>query len=97
MSIRTGRDISRNGGGSVVILPSSSKERRSGLLPSSITVLMYSRPWMPSRVGLTISDMSVHISSNPGPQKGPLYPAPDTGILPVSACFQIRVTISGVQ
>ncbi len=32
---------------------------------------MYSRPWMPSRVGRTISDMSVHIESKPGPLNGP--------------------------
>ena len=51
----------------------------------STPVLMYSLPWMPSRVGRTISDMSVHIESKPWPLKGPPYPQPDTGTPPVSA------------
>ena len=41
--------------------------RRSGSGPISTLVEMYSRPCMPSRVGRTISDMSVQIESKPGP------------------------------
>src|SRR5512143_2194854 len=52
---------------------------------------------MPSRVGRTISDMSVHMASNPSPLKGPGYPAPDTGIFPVSAWYHSRAMMSGVQ
>ena len=51
--------------------PFSSNARSRTFAPRSTEVLMYSRPWMPSRVGRTISDMSVHIASNPGPENGP--------------------------
>ena len=51
-------------GMSVVTLPSFSV-RYEGLRPISTAVLMYSRPWIPSRVGRTISDMSVHMESKP--------------------------------
>ena len=67
----------------------SSKVRYAGLRPMSTAVLMYSRPWMPSRVGRTISDMSVHMLSKPGPLNGPRYPAPETGILAVSAWVHV--------
>ncbi len=65
--------------------PSALNESDGSFRPISTCVLMYSLPWMPSRVGRTISDMSVRIESNPGPLNGPGYPAPETGILPVSA------------
>ncbi len=48
------------------------KSRNESFLPMSTDVLMYSRPWIPSRVGRTISDISVHIESKPGPENGPL-------------------------
>ncbi len=80
-----------------VIWPSGEKLSRMGLGPISTMVLMYSRPWMPSRVGRTISDMSVQIESNPGPENRPRYPAPETGIRPVSAWFQVVAMISGFQ
>ena len=84
LSIISGRGSETNGGGIVARLWSS-KERTVGFRPISTDVLMYSRPWMPSRVGRTISDISVHIASKPGPENFPLYPAPETGTLPVSA------------
>jgi hypothetical protein len=37
-------------------------------------VAMYSRPWIPSRVGRTISDMSSHMLAQPGPPNDPWYP-----------------------
>ena len=69
----------------------------SGRRPRSTAVEMYSRPWMPSRVGRTISDMSSQMASNPVPANGPPYPAPEMGIFPRSAMNQVWVMISGVQ
>ena len=45
--------------------PSAAKRSLMGFGPMSTDVEMYSRPWMPSRVGRTISDMSVQMESNP--------------------------------
>ena len=66
----TGSEISISGGGTTPNWPSVNESALS-FRPMSTLVLMYSRPWMPSRVGRTISDMSVHIESNPGPLNGP--------------------------
>ena len=66
----TGIGLSSSGGGSWSSRPSS-KASCASLRPMSTLVLMYSRPWMPSRVGRTISDMSVQRESNPGPLKRP--------------------------
>ena len=77
--------------------PLGPNTRCVGLGPMSTDVLMYSRPWMPSRVGRTISDMSVQIESNPGPENGPRYPAPETGMRPVSAWSQVAAIMSGRQ
>src|SRR5713226_5714263 len=74
-----------------------SKSTLVGFLPISTEVEMYSRPYTPSLVGRTISDMSVHIPSKPSPPNAPLYPIPFTGIFPVEASFQIVKTASGVQ
>src|SRR4030042_1768095 len=41
--------------------------------------------------------MSVQISSNPYPLNGPRYPAPNTGIFPVSASPHNVATICGFQ
>jgi len=57
--------------GSVSIPPSCPNSRRIGFEPMSTEVEMYSRPWIPSRVGRTISDMSVQIESKPGTWKRP--------------------------
>ena len=95
-SRRIGIGTSRSGS----VLGSSSlgpNTRCVGLDPMSTDVLMYSRPWMPSRVGRTISDMSVQMESNPGPANGPRYPAPETGMRPVSACSQVVAIMSGRQ
>ena len=62
---------------------------QGNLLPRSTEVAMYSLPWIPSRVGRTISDISVQMSSKPEPLNGPRYPAPKTGIFPSSASLQI--------
>ncbi len=51
--------------------PRPSNARTEGFSPMSTAVEMDSRPWMPSRVGRTISDMSNQIPSQPGPPKGP--------------------------
>ena len=53
-------------------LPSESKDRCIGLLPMSTAVPISSRPWIPSLLGRTISDMSVSMPSKPGPPKRPL-------------------------
>ena len=57
-----------------VILPSESNVRCIGLLPISTAVPISSLPWIPSLLGLTISDMSVSMPSNPGPPNLPRYP-----------------------
>ncbi len=80
-----GSGISSMGEASTAREPSLSNASRSGLLESSMQVFIYSLPWIPSLVGLTISDMSVHMESNPLPTNGPLYPEPETGIFPVWA------------
>src|SRR3989304_3154355 len=69
----------------------------SGRRPRSTAVEMYSRPWMPSRVGRTISDMSSQMASNPVPANGPPYPAPEMGIFPRSALNPAWGMISGVE
>ena len=71
MSKRSGSGISTTGGGVTESAPVSSNSRAINLRPISVVVLMYSRPWMPSLVGLTISDISVHMASKPGPEKAP--------------------------
>jgi len=48
--------------------PSESNRRDEGLAPRSTVVAMCSRPWIPSPVGRTISDI---MPSHPGPPKGP--------------------------
>src|SRR3990172_1864193 len=66
-----------------------SREARADLRPISTTVEINSLPYTPSLVGRTISLMSVHMLSQPGPEKGPLYPIPRTWIFPVAASSQI--------
>src|SRR5712664_1716567 len=73
------------------------KSTLEGFLPISTLVEMYSRPYTPSLVGRTISDISVHMPSKPSPPNAPLYPIPLTGIFPVEASFHIVNTASGVQ
>ncbi len=71
MSRIAGSWISSRWEGGVSSLPSGANRRRMGLGPMSTEVEMYSRPWMPSRVGRTISDMSVQMESKPGPWNRP--------------------------
>src|SRR6266542_1052710 len=65
------RTRSRGSGSVSTAEPSSARRRTAGFSPTSTDVEMNSRPWMPSRVGRTISDMSSHIPSQPRPPKGP--------------------------
>ena len=63
-------------GPSLTNSPFESNFRDMGLEPISTTVLINSRPWIPSLLGRTISDISVNMPSQPGPPKRPRYPWP---------------------
>src|SRR3990172_5819113 len=95
---RTGMGSTTSGGWlPAVPEPASGSRTYGSFRPRSTLVLMYSRPWMPSRVGRTISDMSNQIASKPPPANGPPYPAPEMGIFPRSAMNHVCVMIFAVQ
>jgi hypothetical protein len=66
-----GISAQRSGGAAAIGLPCSSKDRVASLPPISTAVEIVSRPWIPSRVGRTISDMSSHMPSQLAPPNRP--------------------------